>query len=82
MIPSIETIAEDLAAGRITTEQAIAWLHQHASGAENELRDYFAAKAITGCLPGSAFSTRELQIKAQWAYRMADAMLSERNKDA
>ena len=47
-----------------------------------DLRDYFAAKAITGCLPGSAFSTRELQIKAQWAYRMADAMLSERNKDA
>ena len=46
------------------------------------LRDYFAAQAITGCLPGSAFSTRELQIKAQWAYRMADAMLSERNKDA
>ena len=82
MIPSIETIAEDLAAGRITTAQAIAWLYQHAEGATDDLRDHFAANAITGCLPGSAFSTGELQIKAQWAYRMADAMLSERNKDA
>ena len=42
------------------------------------LRDYFAAKAMTGCLPGSHFSTGELQLKAQWAYRMADAMLEAR----
>lgn len=42
------------------------------------LRDYFAAKAMTGCLPGSAFSTGELQLKAQRAYRMADAMLEAR----
>lgn len=42
------------------------------------LRDWFASQAISGCLPGSAFSTGELQLKAQWAYRMADAMLEAR----
>jgi hypothetical protein len=42
------------------------------------LRDYFAGQAISGCLPGSAYSIAELQVKAQWAYRMADAMLEAR----
>lgn len=40
------------------------------------LRDYFAAQAMTGCLPGSMIDPHE---RAQLAYRMADAMLKARN---
>ncbi len=36
MIPSIEQICEDLIAGTITLEQAIAWLQEHQKGDENE----------------------------------------------
>ena len=42
------------------------------------LRDYFAAQAMTGCLPWNALGMSELKIKAQCAYRMADAMLEAR----
>ena len=41
------------------------------------LRDYFAAKAMTGCLPG-AMSAIPPEEYARWAYRMADAMLKAR----
>jgi hypothetical protein len=53
----------------------------HSGGVESwglTMRDYFAGQAMSGCLPGSAFSTGELQMKAQWAYRMADAMIEAR----
>jgi hypothetical protein len=43
------------------------------------LRDYFAAKAITGCLPGPKADADE---RARWAYRMADAMLAARNSES
>ena len=39
------------------------------------LRDYFAAKAMTGCLPGDGINADD---RARWAYRMADAMLKAR----
>lgn len=39
------------------------------------LRDYFAAKAMTGCLPGQKVDPDE---QARMAYRMADAMLRAR----
>lgn len=41
------------------------------------LRDYFAAKAITGTLPGDKVDEK---ILARWAYRMADAMLEARQE--
>jgi len=44
VIPTIETICEDLKAGKITVQQAIAWLYQHAEGAANEQRDFLAAQ--------------------------------------
>lgn len=50
MIPSIETICEDLAAGKISVQQAIAWLHEHARGSANEDRKYFAGMALQGLL--------------------------------
>jgi len=46
-----------------------------------DLRDYFAAAALTGlmaCGDGTAVSDRTL---AQWCYEKADAMMKERNRD-
>lgn len=48
MIPSIETIVEDLLAGKIAKSQAVTWLYAHAEGAANDLRDHFAAAALQG----------------------------------
>ena len=76
MIPSIKTIAEDLAAGRITTAQAIAWLYQHTEGATDDLRDHFAAQAIIAYHSDGNFSSPE--DAANWCYSMADAMLEAR----
>jgi len=44
------------------------------------LRDYFAAQSITGCCPGNGLTDEEVFHHAQWAYRMADAMLEARKK--
>lgn len=44
------------------------------------LRDYFAAKAVEGTLANSAFHDDNPDALAEWAYKMADAMLKERNK--
>jgi hypothetical protein len=54
MIPSIEQIVSGLLAGVHTREQAIDWLEQHASGAANDLRDFFANGAMQALigLPG------------------------------
>ena len=76
MIPSIETIAEDLAAGRINIAQAIAWLHQHAEGSENELRDHFAGLALSHPY---AYNDSAVAKAAEWAYQLADAMLAARS---
>jgi len=44
------------------------------------LRDWFAGKCVTGLLPGSSFAKQELLDRAKLAYRMADAMMKEREK--
>lgn len=46
------------------------------------LRDFFAAKAMQGLLAqahGTAYSS-DVDVGAEYAYRMADAMLKERAK--
>lgn len=45
------------------------------------LRDYFAAKAITGYLPGDCYEDYEINNKAKRAYAVADAMLRARETD-
>ena len=87
MIPDIETILEDLAAGRISTAQATAWLHQHANGAGSdmcELRDHFAGLALSGftsdpsllsALGRGSVTTKQVCARA---YELADAMLMVR----
>jgi hypothetical protein len=47
------------------------------------LRDYFAAKAMQGCIAGLATKSDDLSYEgcASLAYQMADAMLKERERD-
>lgn len=87
MIPTIETIVEDLAAGKITKQQAIAWLHRHAEDAGRCLRDDFAAAALQGLIASEQMLTVATQSHkplgdelAQGAYEMADAMLKAREQ--
>ena len=89
MIPEIETIAEDLAAGRISVAQAIAWLHQRAGGSENELRDHFAGLAMQANVTAMSTLTVESDDPtpmtwhnevARLSYMTANAMLIERVK--
>lgn len=47
--------------------------------AAKTLRDEFAMAAITGTLPGAAIGDERVKEYAQWAYKMADAMLEARN---
>lgn len=77
MIPTIETIVDDLAAGLITKQQAIAWLYAHAEDAGSDLRDHFASQALIGWwkIEGSTYEQ-----DAKSAYAMADAMLVERGR--
>ena len=86
MIPSIETIVEGVAEGKISTSQAVTWLHMHAEDAARTLRDDFAAAAIPGVMAvvlkaaefgGKTPSEEEM---AGYAYKFADAMLVERDK--
>ncbi len=46
------------------------------------LRDYFAAKAMQGLLAqsGGTAHSSNVGLGAEYAYKMADAMLAERNK--
>ena len=44
------------------------------------LRDYFAGQAIVSCLPGEQVRLGDIRAYARWAYRMADAMLAERDE--
>jgi hypothetical protein len=81
MIPTIETIVEDLLEGKITKQQAFAWLHQHAESAGRDLRDDFAACALQGIEAsqgngGNFISTVE-KVAAR-AYELADEMLKAR----
>jgi hypothetical protein len=86
LIPTIEQIVEDLLAGTISRRQAIGWLHQHAEGAANELRDMFACAALQGML-GNSYNdgvNKPLSVAtnldmAEMAYAQADAMLKRRS---
>lgn len=80
MIPTINTIVEDLLAGKITKHQAIEWLNQHAEGAIDELRDAFALAALQGlCADRHHADTQgRPRIMAVMAYECADAMLERR----
>lgn len=89
MIPTIETIVEDLLAEKITESQAISWLHQHAEDACRSLRDDFAAAALTGLMASLADpKNREIMANkghgpdhaATACYDVADAMLKRRYK--
>ena len=74
MIPTIEAITEDLAAGSINIAQANAWLHQHAEGSVNELRDHIAVTV----LPGSLATCNTFEQAALESYQIADAMMKVR----
>ena len=84
MIPDIETIVEDLIAGKITKSQAVSWLHQHAEDAVYTLRDEFAAKAACGILAGWNISAPDCTFNptavANRSFLIADAMLEARKK--
>lgn len=80
MIPDIETILEDLVAGRISTEQATAWLYRHTEGVESDLRDHFAGLAMQGDFSSHSESSQaSKEYIAMHAYKMADAMLRARS---
>jgi len=84
MIPTIEQICEDLAAGRITIQQAIEWLNIHTQTAESELRDSFAIAAMPAHMMAAYGTKIETETwhdyVAGLAYATADAMLVERAK--
>lgn len=77
MIPTIETIVEDVTACRIDKSLAVSWLYQHAAGAIGELRDAFAMAALQGIMTHDV-KVKDRELIAADAYLMADAMLKER----
>jgi uncharacterized protein YehS (DUF1456 family) len=85
MIPTIERIIEELLEGKITKQQAIGWLHQHAEDAYRDLRDDFAAAALQGMMSyyneSRDFHTNSsFENNAKYAYQQADAMLKAREQ--
>lgn len=80
MIPTIESIVEGLCDGTVTKTQAVTWLHAHAEGAVNELRDRFAGLAMQGIISQQDWATFENAPIAEWAYDQADAMIDVRDK--
>lgn len=76
MIPTIETIIEDLFAGKIMKHQAINWLNQHAEDAGYEMRDSFACAALANQYTANKGDSQKV---AEWAYHVADSMLRARN---
>lgn len=80
MIPTIETIVEDLLSGAITKQQAIAWLYQHAEDAGFTLRDEFAASVIGHLVCAEMRQDFTTEKDAAYAYDIADAMMAARKK--
>lgn len=80
MIPTIETIVEDLMAGTITKQQAIGWLYQHAEDAGLTLRDDFAASVIGHLVCAEVRQDFTTEKDAAYAYDVADAMMEARKK--
>ena len=79
MIPTIETIVEDLAAGTISKQQAIVWLHIHAEDAGMDLRDSFAMAALAHSSTNCDDAANDVKKSAAWAYELADAMIAARS---
>lgn len=81
MIPTIETIVNDLITGRMKAEVAIAYLYEHlklaGSSDDDGLRDTFALGAMTGILANTDNDADKI---AEWAYHHADAMMKARSK--
>ena len=84
MISSLETIVEDLVAGKITMFEAVTRLNAHDEDDTTELRDRFAAAALRSI--ASRFMTEEggmLSYEAAMAaFEFADAMLEVRKQVA
>jgi hypothetical protein len=78
MIPTIETIVEALLEGKISKQQAFAWLNQHAESTGRDLRDDFAACALQGMLACPIQPQSGADMYARDAYALADAMLKAR----
>lgn len=80
MIPSIEDILTGMESGTYSREQALGWLHQHATPALD--RPLFAAMAMQGMLAGSP-GTRTTDPDnvhkhiAKAAVMLADALIEE-----
>jgi hypothetical protein len=90
MIPTIEQIIEDLMAGTINKSLAIVWLHAHAEGAANDLRDHFAGLAmqamtsdikrvISLCDEAKRQKHSYAEEVALQSYVLSDEMLKERS---
>ncbi len=88
MIPTIEQIVEDLAAGKVSKSQAVSWLQQHAAGTVDELRDAYAMAILQGELAaqdarndgkGTEVLTPDtMDAFAARCFAMADVMLKAR----
>lgn len=79
MIPTIETIVNDVVAGKITQTQAIAWLNKHAEDANLELRDQFAASVIGHLVCSEMRQDNTTDQDARYAFKVADAMMAARS---
>ena len=62
----------------LATHRAIQRLGQKIP--ELSLRDIFAISVINGTLRGTTYTEKEIEIKTEQAYRIADAMLEAREK--
>lgn len=94
MIPSIEAIVDGVKDGSISPSQAVSWLHQHAEGAANDLRDHYAAMALQGILSNSEGVHASAEPMLSWltnkssatacdwladrSFEIADAMMKRR----
>ncbi len=64
-----------------TGGSAFPWKTQYAEERGMSLRDYFAAKAMQGLLTKQTHTTKfNPEDDATYCYRVADAMLAERDK--
>lgn len=80
MIPTIETIVENLLNGTLDKSQAVSWLNQHAADACVSLRDEFAMAALMYPYAQGDDAPVRADKAAAWAYELADCMMSRRAK--
>jgi predicted alpha/beta-hydrolase family hydrolase len=80
MIPTIEQIVEGVKAGIVTASQAVSWLHMHAEGSANELREHFAGLAMQGLIAHGDLDILSYGAVAKAAYELSDEMLKARNE--